>query len=85
MNIELHIEHLVLDGLPLAPTDGAAVQQAIQAELTRLLTESGLASALEQGGELSGLRTPDMRLPANPAPDAMGRGIGAAIHKGLRA
>lgn len=85
MNIELHIEHLVLDGLPLTPTDGAAIQQAIQTELTRLLTENGLASALEQGGVLTGVRTPDMRLPANSAPDAMGRGIGAAIHEGLRA
>jgi hypothetical protein len=85
MNIELHIEHLVLDGLPLAAADGASVLTAVQTELTRLLTEGGLAPGLQQGGALTSLRGADVRLSPGPAPDAVGREIGAAVHEGLRA
>jgi hypothetical protein len=84
MNINLHIEHLILDGLPLNTADSATVQAALQTELTHLLTENGLAPGLQHRDALTGLRTPDVRLSPNPAPDSVGRDIGAAIHEGLR-
>lgn len=82
MNITVHIEHLVLDGLPVAATDSTAVQAAVQTELTRLLTENGLPP--HQGGALATVRGADVHLPPDTAPGTIGREIGAAIHEGLR-
>lgn len=44
MNINLHIERLVVDGLPYASSDGEALGAALRAELVRLLGKDGLAS-----------------------------------------
>ena len=38
MNINLHIERLILDGLPITRQQGPHVQAAVEAELTRLLS-----------------------------------------------
>lgn len=84
MNLTVHIAHLVLDGLPVTAADGATVQTAVQAELTRLLTENGLAPALRQGGAHTTIRTTGVHLPTGTTPTATGREIGAAIHDGLR-
>jgi hypothetical protein len=45
MNINLHIERLMLDGLSVASGEAALVQAAVEAELGRLLTSSLFASA----------------------------------------
>lgn len=44
MNIDLHIERLILDGLPAAITQGDAIGAAVEAELARLFTSEGLAA-----------------------------------------
>ena len=41
MNIQLHIERLVLDGLPLTRREGALVQAAVETELARLNLTGG--------------------------------------------
>ncbi len=43
MNIHLHIERLVLEGLPVRGNERTLVQAAVAAELTRLLAGEGLA------------------------------------------
>lgn len=85
MNIELHIERLILDGLPVAAADSTSVLTAVRTELTRLLTEDGLAPGLQRGGGIAGIRGADVHLSPTPAPDTVGREIGAAVHEGLRA
>ena len=45
-NIHLHIERLILDGLPIECAQGPHVQAAVEAELARLLTENGLDATL---------------------------------------
>ena len=42
MNIRLHIERLILDGLPVNSVQSPQVKAAVEAELTRLLTADGL-------------------------------------------
>jgi hypothetical protein len=84
MTIRLHIERLVLDGLPLEAAHATAVQAAVEAELTRLLAESGLAPGVQQGGALAYARGADLRLSPTPAPDVLGQQIGTAIHQSLR-
>lgn len=62
MNINLHIERLVLDGISLPPGDRPLLQAAMEAELTRLLASSGLSDELHSGGALYGVRTAGIQL-----------------------
>ncbi len=78
MNIDLHIEELVLHGF--APGDRHAVERAIRAELTRLLLGS---SEERSNGSVNHLDGGEIRLPAQEDPDSVGVGIARAIHAGL--
>ncbi len=83
MNVHVHIERLVLDGLPLQPAQAPAVQSAVEAELARLLTADGLPPDLQRGGGRSGTRAADVALPPTTAPDHLGTRLGKAIHEGM--
>jgi len=50
-DIELHIEELVLNGLPYV--DRHRFGAAVQRELTRLIAERGLPRSLQQDGVIS--------------------------------
>ena len=78
MNIELHIERLVLDGLPLGALDAVRVRAAVEAELSRLLTEGGIGSAWLAGGAVPSLHVGDVSLQAGAAP-AQGSQGGAPV------
>ena len=56
MNVHLHIEQLVLDGLPIASGQGALVQAVFQAELAQLLSDGGLAHGLQEDATLPHVR-----------------------------
>jgi hypothetical protein len=78
MDINLHIERLVLDGLPIRRSQGALVQAAVEAELAHLLAEGGLASSLQSGGAVP------MQLAEEAKPAQIGRQIARAVHRGLK-
>jgi hypothetical protein len=50
MTIKIHIEKLVLDGLPVQSHDGPELRKAMAKELVRLLAEGGLSPELVGGG-----------------------------------
>ena len=83
MNINLHIERLILDGLPLAPAHGAQVQAAIEAELSRLLTAGGLHASLQSGVALPGVRADALQLNADSSPKQIGRQIARSVYGGI--
>lgn len=83
MNINLHIERLVLDGLNLGPGQGVRVKQAVEAELARLLLESGLADNLQSGGALPDVRAHPMPIGENADPSSLGKAIGRAVYGGI--
>lgn len=45
MTVNLHIDRLVLDGLPIGAQEGPLVQAAIEAELARLIVAHGVTAA----------------------------------------
>ena len=49
-NIHLNIDRLILDGLPIDRAQAPAVQAAVEAELSRLLTERGVSAEFQTGG-----------------------------------
>jgi hypothetical protein len=75
MNIELHIERLILNGLPYNHTQGAQLQQALEAELSQLLA-SGAFDA--QIGEHSPHLRTDM-LEMGQAPNITGTNLARTV------
>ena len=84
MNINLHIERLILDGLPLEQRDGAQVWDAIAAELTQALTSGGVANNLAHGGALAWLALNAVQVDA-PRPKTIGEQIARSIYGGIGA
>jgi hypothetical protein len=81
MNIELHIERLVLDGLPVESSQGALIRSAVEAELGRLLAGNGLNPELLSGGALGSLRAGGIQLEHDFTAPQLGGQIAGAVHR----
>jgi hypothetical protein len=81
MNINLHIERLVLDGLPVASDQSHLVQAAVETELTRLFTEQRLI--LSSAGAVPHLSAEPIQLAHGSKPSSLGHQIAQAIYRSL--
>ncbi|MGS1121462.1 hypothetical protein [Rhodanobacter sp. UC4436_H3] len=82
MNIELHIERLVLDEALLGGERAGNVRAALEGELARLLTRPGAVDALRGLGAVATL--PAATLPAASHPhERLGVRIATAVQHGL--
>jgi hypothetical protein len=81
VNISLHIERLVLDGLPLRDGQGPVLQAALEAELSRLLEQHGLAGL--SGGAIPQLSVAAIQLSPDALPAHWGAQIAQSLHGGL--
>ena len=85
MKLALHIERVVIDGLPIDPRHGTTVRTAIESELARLLADRGLEAALARGGAHPRLAGAALVLDTALAPAPLGARIAAAVHHSLAA
>ena len=83
MNINLHIERLVLDGLNIGPGHGTQVKAAVEAELTRMLVGGGLSDALQSGGALYKVKNAGIELTDDGSPARLGEQIAGAVYGGI--
>jgi hypothetical protein len=83
MNINLHIERLILDGLLVEANQGALVTAMVEAELTRLLEAQGLSVALQAGGAVPSLRAAAIELNGLNHPGQIGSQIAQAVYAGI--
>jgi hypothetical protein len=83
MRIEVHIERLVLDGLPVTTADGPRVRAAVESELARLFAGSGVNRELAGGGALPRVEAPQISLAARERTDAIGRAVARSVHAGI--
>lgn len=83
MNIRLHIDRLILDGLDLAYADRGRLAAAVEAELSRLISEGGLAADLSSGAALDALSGASILAPAGLSVDQMGARIAQGVYGGL--
>ena len=83
MNINVHIERLILDGVPIAPSEGRVLQAAVEAEVSRLLGEGGLAAALQSGGALPLVKGHSIQLASDSNPTQLGQQIAQAVYSGI--
>jgi len=91
MPIHLTIDRIVLDGLPLDAEDGAVLQRAVEAEVTRLLADPettadavSRAPGLRRGGSRAWVRGGALAPSTDLSPDRLGRAIARATIDGLR-
>jgi hypothetical protein len=83
MKLRLHIERLVLDGLPLEGRHGVVVGREISRELERLLREQGLGSNMKTSGAHWRIESGSLDLQEKSAPVTIGRGIAQSIYAGI--
>ncbi len=83
MKIQLHIERLILDGLPVERIDGSIVRAAVEAELSRLLTAEGLHPSLLSGGATPAVQGSSIQLTSQSNPAHLGTQIAQAAYGGL--
>lgn len=83
MNIELHIERLVLEGLEVEPRHRSHLQAALEGELARLLATDGLRSELLSGGAMRSLSAGEIQVTNQMSPLHLGNGIAQAVHGGI--
>ncbi len=83
MNINIHIERLILDGLPIAHNHGPLVQAAVEAELARLLAADGLGPSLQAGGALYRVPGGSIQLMGDGNPNTLGQQIARAVYGGI--
>jgi len=83
MNINLHIERLVLNGLEIAPEQRPVLQSAVETELSRLLTEGGLSPRLAQGIAVPRLSAQDIQTTDANNPTQLGHQIAQSVYRGI--
>ena len=82
MNINLHIDRLILDNVNIAPHQQHLLQASIETELTRLLTENGLSSQFTQGTALPKVAGNPLHITDNN-PSQLGQQIAQSIYGGI--
>lgn len=83
MNIHIHIDQLMLDGLPIGAHDGRLVQAALEAELSRLLAAGIGPDAFGQCFAVPSVRADAVRLEAGATPQGIGTQVAQAVHGGI--
>lgn len=81
MNLELHIEELVLHGF--AHRDQARIQRSIEQELTRLFTEQGVPASLSTTNEIQQLPGSSLNVRVGMSVEAIGSQVAQAIYGGM--
>ena len=82
MKINIQIERLVLDHLPIARRQGPLLKAAVEAELSRLFAAGGSDSLLSNGALFS-MDAPSFRIASKSDPTQLGQQIGRAVYGGF--
>jgi hypothetical protein len=83
MKISVHIERLVLDGLPLERRDGPIVRAAVERELAHLFNADAPAPRLLSSNAVPSLRAASIELQETVSPKQLGQQIAKAVHGSL--
>ncbi len=83
MKINVRIERLILEGLPVTPLQGPKAQRAVEEELARLLASSGLLEELRSGAALPRVKAGTLSLLKESHPITLGKDIARAVHEGI--
>lgn len=82
MNIELHIEELLLDGFE--SKDRIAIGNAVRGELERMLSLKGVPEGIAESNGRSSLNGGTFTVGTGAAPGTIGRQIARSIYQGMK-
>jgi hypothetical protein len=80
MEINLHIERVILDGLPFETRQSAVLRAAIETELALLLTRDNAAANWQSGGAVPGVRAEAIQVTAQSSPAQLGKQIAGSVY-----
>jgi hypothetical protein len=83
VNVNLHIDRLILDGIDLDPSQRPALQAAVEAELGRLLTEGGIGANLAGGGAVPSVKAGGFEMGGEGSPSQLGQQIARSVYGGI--
>jgi hypothetical protein len=83
VNVNLHIERLVLDGFSLDSRDAGLVQAAVRAELTRLFVQNEAGGASLASEAVPNVRAAPMRMSGAETPPRLGIAIAQSVYGGV--
>jgi hypothetical protein len=83
MKMNVHIERLVLEGLPVGSHDGPRVRAAVTAELERLIRTQGISQQLRSAGAVPEMRAGSLHMAERTSPRRLGTQIARAVYGGL--
>jgi hypothetical protein len=81
MEIEVHIEELVLHGFP--PGDRHRLGEALERELSRLLHEEWITGPMSEGAEVRMLDAGAFQVPPAARAESVGALVAQSVHRGL--
>lgn len=79
MKVRVHIDRVVLDGLPLATRDSGVVMAAIQRTIAEEIVAGDLSPEVRGAGAIDRLGAPAIDLPHGASASAIGRRIGKSV------
>ena len=83
MSIDVHIERLILDGLPITSLQGPQVRAAVEKELARLLAAQGLSAEFRGGIAVPRVSAGAIQIAREIRPARLGQSIARAVHQGI--
>ena len=83
MNIQVHIERLILDGVTLGVAERPQLQAAVEMELGRLLAERGIAKGLASDVALDSVRGGAVQLQSGTGGAGLGKQVAQAVYGGI--
>jgi hypothetical protein len=83
MNLELHIDALVLHGF--AQGDRVRIGEAFRLELARLLMQQGIPQCFARGGAVAALCGDAIRITHGATPEMVGEQVAGAVYGRLGA
>lgn len=83
MNVRLHIERLIFDGLPVSHAALPHLQVAIETELAQLIADGGFSADFAADRTVPSLRGGDVRMTAGGGDAQLGRQIAGALYGGI--
>jgi len=83
MNVNLHIERLVLDAELVPPRQRAKVKAALADELTRLLASEGLPARFEASQSMRSVAASGIELTRGQPPGELGKQIARSVYQGM--
>lgn len=80
MKINVHVERLIMEGLPVTSLQARQVQGSLEKELARLLAVSGLSQELRGGITVPSLPAAGIQVAQDNHPARLGREVARSVH-----